>query len=121
MKQKSLDSRSRQKFVDHMFTRYSKAADRRGIVWKLTKEQMDMLLSRKCFYCGVEPLFKNKQRGNAGHYLYNGIDRLANHLGYFPENCVPCCGTCNIAKQDMSVHDFMKWVRRLAENLPYAD
>lgn len=119
IEKKKLKQLSRASFVSHMFTRYKNGADARGIYWNLTPEQLDDLMLGVCFYCGAEPLQKNRtQRGNAGAFLYNGIDRLANHLGYFFENCVPCCGTCNVAKQDMSVHAFMAWVARLAENLP---
>lgn len=116
-KQRTVDCRSRAMFVAHMETRYRKNAALRGVAWELTTEQVDELLAGNCFYCGVEPLQKNRtQRGNAGFYAYNGIDRMVNYLGYFPDNCVPCCGTCNIAKQDMNLHEFVTWIRRLTAN-----
>jgi hypothetical protein len=113
---KHLKEFSRQSFVRQMRERYKHHAERRGYVWRLTDEQVDLYLSGNCFFCGVEPLWRNRQKGNMGAFLYNGIDRLVNHLGYFPENCVSCCGDCNIAKKDRSVHDFIKWIRRVAEH-----
>ncbi len=116
-KQRTIDSRSRGQFVAHMETRYRKGAEARGVSWELTHEQVDELLNGNCVYCGIEPLQKNRtQRGNAGFYAYNGIDRMVNYLGYFPDNCVPCCGMCNIAKQDMNLHEFVTWIRRLTAN-----
>lgn len=117
---KKLKEFSRDDFLSHMLTRYQKGAQVRGIYWNLTPEQLDELMQGDCFYCGAKPQQRNRQRGSAGAFLYNGIDRLANHLGYFFENCVSCCGTCNIAKQDMSVHAFTSWAARLAENMPNA-
>jgi len=109
---------TREVFVAHMLTRYQRGAQNRGIHFSLTVDQLDELMQGSCFYCDEQPSQRNKMRGNIGAFQYNGIDRLANHLGYFSENCVSCCGTCNVAKQDMSVHAFMSWAARLAENLP---
>ncbi len=113
---KRLKAFSRETFVDHIFRQYRNACNARGMVFNLTREQVDELLQGNCFYCGVEPRFRSKMRGSIGAFCYNGIDRMANHLGYFPENCVSCCGTCNIAKQDMPLHRFVTWVERLREN-----
>ena len=108
---------SRDAFLSHMLTRYRKGAEVRGILFNLTAEQLDELIQRDCFYCGIAPQQVNRQRGNAGAFRYNGVDRLVNRLGYFFENCVACCGKCNIAKQDMSVHAFVTWAQRLAGSL----
>jgi hypothetical protein len=109
---------NRDVFLFHMLTRYRKGAAKRGIFFNLTASQLDELMQRNCFYCGVPPQQINKTfRGNIGAFPYNGVDRLANHLGYFFENCVACCGTCNVAKQDMSVHAFVTWAQRLAWSL----
>lgn len=113
---KRLKGFTREIFVRHMFDRYRKAAARRDVFWNLTVDQVDGFISGNCFYCGVEPQFRNAMRGNIGAFLYNGIDRLANYLGYFPENCVSCCGVCNIAKQDMPLHQFMTWLARVSEH-----
>jgi len=108
-------------FVAHMFTRYARGAKVRNVPFSLTHEQLGELLLGNCFYCGSEPRQYNRTfRGNLGAFPYNGIDRLANNLGYFFENCVSCCGTCNIAKQDMSVHAFVSWASKLAGNLQNA-
>ena len=113
---KRLKEFSRESFVRQMRERYQRHAERRGYSWSLTDEQVDSYLAGKCFFCGIEPLWRNRQGGSVGAFFYNGIDRLANHLGYFPENCVSCCGDCNIAKKGRSVHDFIKWIHRVAEH-----
>ena len=112
---------TRATFLRAMVKRYRDHALRRGLDWSLTDEQFDALIQRPCFYCGIAPIQKNKtMRGNIGHFVYNGVDRLVNSRGYFPENCVACCGTCNIAKQDMDLHEFVKWAKRLGENMRHA-
>ena len=66
--------------------------------FQLTKEQYDDLRQGKCSYCG--------RRCSDTHT--NGIDRVDNNIGYVYDNCVSCCGSCNIAKGTMSVDDFIK-------------
>lgn len=38
----------------------------------------------------------------------NGVDRIDNLVGYTDGNCVPCCQSCNIAKNSFSVEEFTK-------------
>jgi len=45
-----------------------------------------------------------------GPYVYNGIDRKENGIGYIESNAVTCCKVCNWAKGKMSYGDFMLWV-----------
>lgn len=45
-----------------------------------------------CIYCGKE---------DAG-----GVDRLNSDIGHIPDNCVPCCYTCNKMKMAMTLEEF---------------
>ena len=45
-------------------------------------------------------------------FVYNGVDRVNNGFGYEEGNAVPCCRTCNVAKRDMAVEDFLAWIKR---------
>lgn len=90
-----------------LFRNMKKSARERKYSWELTKEQVKEITSKNCFYCGTEPL--QKPSGNLnGVYLYNGIDRVDNSIGYVFGNCVPCCGHCNVAKRSMTVKQFRK-------------
>ena len=103
----------------NVFRQYWKNADARGYAWELTEDDFDRLTSSDCFYCGTPPgnTFSTGHYANAG-FVYNGIDRINNDLGYFVGNVHPCCSTCNIAKRAMSFDDFMAWIGRLvAHNL----
>ena len=69
--------------------------------FSLTENEFRILVKSNCFYCGVEPkqkiILSARENDNTKKYifLYNGIDRQNNEIGYIIENCVPCCGTCN--------------------------
>lgn len=41
---------------------------------------------QRCIYCGESDWRKL------------GVDRLDNTKGHTPDNCVPCCGKCNVGK-----------------------
>lgn len=46
-------------------------------------------------------------------FVYNGIDRMDNSLGYISGNVVTCCQICNRAKGAMLLEDFMLWIKQL--------
>jgi hypothetical protein len=101
-----------------LFGMYKKAAGERGYDWQLSKELFIKLTSGDCFYCGCKP-FKvwngNGKRNTHGSYLYNGIDRVNNSIGYLPDNVVSCCWTCNVAKASMVQSEFYEWIERVFE------
>ena len=94
---------------------YKAGAQHRGFAWELTDEQFDDLTSQDCFYCGCRPGKLQLSRVNTGDFIYNGIDRVDNSLGYIPGNVLPACQTCNFAKGCMSYDEFMAWIARLTE------
>ena len=102
---------------NELLCNYKAQANLRGIEWRLTRRQFFTLTQQPCHYCGAPPLQKARARSNnTGIYLYNGIDRVDNSLGYRPDNVVPCCGTCNRAKMDMNYQDFLAWVAAVYEH-----
>ena len=96
--------------LNALIYRYKHDARRRGISWELAKEQCRGVFSRPCHYCGLEPAQIKTSKN--GVFLYNGIDRFDNTLGYTKENCVACCWYCNQAKSDMSIGEFKAWLTR---------
>ncbi len=78
-----------------LYRNYVKGCMRKNIYWGLSLEQFHRLTSSPCAYCDKPPA----QRSRA--YVYNGIDRKNNALGYQPENCVAACRECNFMKKDL--------------------
>ena len=69
-----------------------------------------------CYYCDSLPENCRKVKNNNEIFLYTGIDRINNDLGYFKENCVPSCIKCNRGKMDRSLDEFLKWVIDIHNN-----
>lgn len=89
---------------------YKRSAILRKLEWSLSDEEFFLVTTSNCHYCGIEP---SKIRETAsGFYIYNGVDRKDNTLGYTAENIVPCCEICNLAKRDISYIDFINYLRR---------
>lgn len=101
-----------------LYSAYRKGAEERCLPFDLTPDQFKTLTSQSCSYCGVAPsqIRRNRTHGKGyqfnGDYLYNGIDRKDNKLGYTIENSVPCCGMCNRAKDILSEQDYLFWLQR---------
>ena len=94
---------------------YKTKAKLRGFCWKLSDEEFDILTSYICYYCGTKASNRCAPSAN-GCFIYNGIDRINNLLGYTLENTVSCCKICNIAKRDMSQEAFLAWAERVVNH-----
>lgn len=98
---------------NNLYGNYKDRAKKIDVIFDISKEVFRELTSKKCFYCNVDPLQVFHKKTNNGSYLYNGIDRVDNGLGYVLYNVVPCCEICNKAKRNMSLEDFTNWIKRI--------
>lgn len=89
------------------------SASERGYEFSLTNEQVIEIQQQNCHYCGSSATNISRHPDHNGEYIYNGIDRVDNSIGYIIGNVVPCCKHCNIAKRDRSVEDFLDWIKRV--------
>lgn len=88
----------------------------RNIEWGLDWDFFRWITKQPCHYCGAEPSQIYKPKRHNGEYVYNGVDRVDNEIGYFPDNCVPCCGYCNWMKSAAGVDDFRNWIVRVYDH-----
>jgi len=92
---------------------YKGAARSRGLTWELSDEIFNRLTSGLCEYCDAPP--SRISQSKAGEiFVWNGIDRVNNALGYIEGNVVTCCMQCNIGKRDYTLDEFKSWIGRLA-------
>jgi len=87
--------------------RYKYQAQKRGLSWQLTNEEVEMLFTSNCHYCGVSPYTITRGFGDHGDFIFNGVDRRMNEIGYVNSNVVSCCGTCNRMKGTMTYDEFL--------------
>jgi hypothetical protein len=96
---------------------YGKDAHIRGYEFSLSKEKFRYITKNNCTYCGSPPSLLYKHRKGIEDdrgYLYNGIDRRINSIGYTDTNSVACCKTCNILKGSMDLEEWEKWIEKIA-------
>ena len=110
---KSLRIAEGQAAFNCLYSMYTHSAKHRNLEFSISKDNFRTLTSSKCFYCDLPPEQKLERQGMHGCYVYNGIDRIDNDIGYLAENCVACCGQCNRAKNTLSRVDFEHWIDRL--------
>lgn len=105
--------------------RYKNQAKKRGLDFLLTEDQFGVLTKLPCHYCGIDAQQISRSSATTGltavgrkrgSYIYNGIDRINNNIGYIIDNCVPCCIICNRAKSDMGYDNFISWIDQLTSN-----
>jgi hypothetical protein len=96
---------------NNLWYNYHMNAKNRGIDFLLSREEFRFLTQEKCFYCGIGPEQKAGTETSNGYYIYNGIDRVDNKIGYISENVVSCCKKCNFRKSDMTTEEFLSWVK----------
>lgn len=108
-----------------VFRNYSRAAKNRGYEFTLTKESFFSLLAGRCYYCGRLPTMSISSlwwgKGKPGSiervFVYNGVDRVDNNLGYTEDNCVSCCKICNNSKSTLGLEEWKNWIKEVHSNL----
>ena len=99
-----------------LYKSYQYGAKSRGLEFTLEKMEFLKLTKLRCKYCGSIPEKVYKGTGRkCSPYVYNGIDRIDNNIGYITTNVCPCCEICNQAKHAMPLDKFLKWIKRLVE------
>ncbi len=98
-----------------MFSHYRAVAKKRGLAFDLSRDEFDTITRMNCRYCGAPPSNRHSRRHFHGTFVYSGIDRIDSTQGYAASNCAPCCATCNVMKQDLTVGAFIAHVQRIAE------
>jgi hypothetical protein len=100
-----------------LYSHYRWSAKKRGYNFNLSKENFKKLTSSDCFYCGEKPSKENRNgKSTQSPYIYNGIDRIDNTIGYEENNVVSCCEQCNKSKRMMSSKDFISWIKKVYEH-----
>jgi hypothetical protein len=90
-----------------VFNSYKTSSKARGLDFKLSMEDFVRLTSMNCHYCDSVPKSVKKSEYGHGEFVYNGIDRVDNSVGYTIDNCVSCCGMCNFMKRSYNQLDFI--------------
>jgi len=99
-----------------LYSVYQSRSKKYGREFSLSFEYFIELTSKNCTYCEKPPLQVHGSKMKHGSYIYNGIDRLDNEVGYDLENCVSCCRICNHMKRDMGQTEFLKHIQTISEN-----
>jgi hypothetical protein len=98
---------------------YRDQAISRNIEWLLTEGQVRILFKSNCYYCGSassnhrQRIYKDRMLD----YIYSGIDRFDNTLGYLYTNCVPCCSICNRMKLNHTPDMFIQHIKKILVNM----
>jgi hypothetical protein len=105
---------------NEVYGNYGRNSRKMNREFSLTKEQAKFLFLSPCYYCGLEPSSIMQKRRAWSPFVYNGIDRIDNQLGYTMSNCLPCCAICNHMKHVLSYEAFIRHVNRIAEHRGYS-
>jgi hypothetical protein len=85
------------KVYKKVFSRYSDG--------NLTLDKFLELTKLNCTYCNSKP--NNNYKG----FIYSGLDRVNSNLPHNVDNIVPCCILCNRFKSNLSLNNFINWLK----------
>jgi hypothetical protein len=94
---------------------YRVNARSKGLDFNISKEKFRELTQQPCYYCAAAPSTTQRGKGKTSDFVYNGVDRVDNRLGYDEKNCVPACRTCNRMKMEMTLESFLGKVAQIYE------
>lgn len=86
------------------YSQYKKTAEeKRNLAFDISKEEWDGIVFKPCYLC--------KYQSEQGI----GIDRIDNtKREYKIENCKPCCGSCNVMKNEQTLSDLFIQCNKIA-------
>lgn len=98
-----------------LYQSYIKKAEDRSLFFDLTKDIFYNLTQQNCYYCNKAPYqtIKTYKR----EFLFNGVDRIDNKVGYEINNVVSCCGKCNMMKWNLKQDDFINHIVSIYNNI----
>lgn len=88
-----------------LFREYKLSAKQRNLDFNLSAETLFSKVHEPCAYCGKPP---SKPHRKCENFLYNGLDRVDNSVGYIESNVVPCCYICNKMKGVLTKEKFVE-------------
>ncbi len=100
---------------NYHYITYQNAAKKRNLIFDLTLNEFIAITSQACYYCGILPQARYINRDYI-HYYANGVDRLDSKQAYTKDNCVSACTDCNLAKQSLTVEQFLTLCKRVTQN-----
>jgi hypothetical protein len=107
-----------------IYATYRINARKRNLAFEMTIDEFKELTSSRCYYCDAEPQNTSESGGlrteaarEHSRYIYSGVDRVDNELGYIIGNCVPCCKDCNKAKMDRPLAEYLAWLKKTTNHL----
>ena len=86
--------------LEGYYRRYKYRAKKAGFEMLITLKDFNNITTLSCSYCG-----ENERR--------RGIDRVNNTIGYLKENCISCCGICNMMKMKLTKEDFLSHIKKI--------
>ena len=101
----------------NVYCDYKKSGKYRGYSFNIDFGKFVETSQQKCYYCGDAPYTVEKSKYNNGDFIYNGVDRLNNNVGYEDNNIVPCCYLCNRMKWSMTEEYFLNQVIKIYKNV----
>lgn len=109
--------------LNRLYNTYRRGADARNLEFLFDKETFKIEVTKNCFYCGKEPsqTITSSNSSQGSQFLYNGLDRMDNQLGYTLKNCVPACWPCNKLKKANNTEEFLDRIKRIYEHVISGD
>lgn len=98
------------KSLNRRYGAYKAGAKKRHLDFELSKEKFDEITKLPCIYCGD---YSDSYHNNC----FSGVDRINSNLGYFTDNCVPCCTICNQMKSNISLKKFYDKIKKINERI----
>ncbi len=118
---------AQERTVKLVFQQIKNNARTRNLSFNITEACVETHIFQPCSYCGAglscaKQIPITRSKGSRVRYRdekvkYNSMDRVNNQRGYEPNNMTTACLICQIAKNDLSLIEFLALIARLGQKL----
>lgn len=95
----------RKRPYEHMYNLVLKTSRERGLDSNISYEDYISFVNKQCFYCSDILVWHQHVHSKKEKRSAHNLDRKDSSIGYSKDNCVACCGLCNMTKGNRYSHE----------------
>lgn len=102
-----------QSTINRLIVKHKKKAEKKGVRYLITPEEVRTLVTSNCNICGTEPAINSSRKPHVHKFVHNDLSLINPTNGYVDGNVIPVCKSCYTLKGKKSRDEFISYIRSI--------